>query len=66
MKKHFDQTWYGSFSTFTRQNETSYERSNYIDLLNETEESEQLEPKNYKTFVTNIRENSALFYLKKL
>lgn len=66
MKKHFVQTWYGSFSTFTRQNETSYERSNYIDLLNETEESEQLEPKNYKTFVTNIRENSALFYLKKL
>ena len=66
MKKHFVQTWYGSFSTFARQNGTSYERSNYIDLLNETEESEQLEPKNYKTFVTNIRENSALFYLKKL
>ena len=66
MKKHFVQIWYGSFSTFTRQNETSYEKSNYIDLLNESEESEQLEPKNYKTFVTNIRENSALFFLKKL
>ena len=66
MKKHFVQTWYGSPSTFTRQNELSYEKSNYINFLNESEESEQLEPKNYKTFVANVRENSVLFYLKKL